>query len=651
MSSDGGPSAKRPKFDDQDDDKLLPGIQERRASIGSTGGNRGGESFPQQLMKILNDPANSEIVAWVPSGDAFMVHSKDQFVTEVMPAYFGKQSKFTSFTRKLNRWGFTRRDGQVQNKGAYSHPLFHRDDPTSHEKMSCISQSGQGGGKAKRRNSGPMAMSKANAQVSAGEVMAVAGSAGAGADLAGAMGVGLITPQIAHEQLTSQMMFGSQGLPNSADGFTGLSPFGFTPMAMTPGTLSIVSDARDMRDYYFHINQITHNLLSPIPLSQLKAGLTPGGVTGLTPGTLTPGILSGLSPMMQINAAATAEQQGLGAGFGNGTVGGALPPPPPLAGPTATPSDSAPNISGNTKHDVMGFTDSNGESQSQKQHAAEGQPPQQQQMRNHASSQNPFLNNNMGMPFSGGLMGSFASAQHFLQMQQQRVQQQLQAQQMQLLQLKRQQAALANSSNTGSLEGPGTGEGVGVGSGAVTTGGGNDELGDLNSGGLGGTGFSPAPPGDDNVPPVRPASGNDLMQMQLIQQMQAHHQQQILNGTSLQLHAGANGLAGVGGGVLQVGADPDPLPTGVNPQVPMGSMTTNGTISGPGQFQLQQQEAGGVGVGGNQGEAPVPATPSDPAEEQPDIPNITDSDTTKEAMTQPKVAAVGTTPTPVADAQ
>ena len=268
MSSDGGPSAKRPKFD-QDDDELHPGIQERRASIASTGGDksssRGGESFPQQLMKMLNDPANSEIVAWVPSGDAFMVHSKDQFVTEVMPAYFGKQSKFTSFTRKLNRWGFTR-DSQDQNKGAYSHPLFHRDDPTSHEKMSCVSQAGQGavrgGGKAKRRNSGPMAMSKANARVPAGEATAVAGDAGVGAGLAGAMGVGLITPQIPREQLTSQMMFGSQGLSDSAGGFAGLSPFGFTPMAMTPGTLSIVSNTRGMRNYYFYKSLTTY---PPIP--------------------------------------------------------------------------------------------------------------------------------------------------------------------------------------------------------------------------------------------------------------------------------------------------------------------------------------------------------------------------------------------------
>ena len=276
MSSDGGPSAKRPKFD-QDDDELHPGIQERKASIASTGGDksssRSGESFPQQLMKMLNDPANSEIVAWVPSGDAFMVHSKDQFVTEVMPAYFGKQSKFTSFTRKLNRWGFTR-DSQDHNKG-YSHPLFHRDDPTSHEKMSCVSQAGQGavrgGGKAKRRNSGPMAMSKANARVPADEATAVAGDVGAG--LAGAMGMGLITPQIAHEQLTSQMMFGSQGLSDSAGGFAGLSPFGFTPMAMTPGTLSIVSNARGMRNYYFtNLSNKSLTTLSPTPHPNSRRG-------------------------------------------------------------------------------------------------------------------------------------------------------------------------------------------------------------------------------------------------------------------------------------------------------------------------------------------------------------------------------------------
>ena len=96
-----------------------------------------------------------------------------------------------------------------------------------------------------------MAMSKANARAEAGPVApAGEGSAaggGAGAGLA-AGGMGLITPQIAHGQLTSQMMFGSHGLMDSAGGFTGLSPFGahgFTPMAMTPGILSIVSISDD----------------------------------------------------------------------------------------------------------------------------------------------------------------------------------------------------------------------------------------------------------------------------------------------------------------------------------------------------------------------------------------------------------------------
>jgi len=260
MDFDGVPDAKRPKFEDAiEDDNLLPGPPgiglQRESSISSTGGdkNRDNDSFPQQLMKMLNDPANSHIVAWTAAGDAFVVHSKDLFVAEVMPIYFGKRSKFTSFTRKLNRWGFAR-NNQGDKKGAYSHPLFHRDDPASHEKMSCASQPGQGmirgrgggGGKAKRRNSGPMALSKANARAEAGLATAAgeATATGAAASAALDMGVGLITPQIAHGQLTSQMMFGSQGLPDSAGGFNGLSPFGafgLTPMAMTPGTLSIVS--------------------------------------------------------------------------------------------------------------------------------------------------------------------------------------------------------------------------------------------------------------------------------------------------------------------------------------------------------------------------------------------------------------------------
>ena len=47
----------------------------------------------------------------------------------------------------------------------------------------------------------------------------------------------------------------------------------------------------------------------------------------------------------------------------------------------------------------------------------------------------------------------------------------------------------------------------------------------------------------------------------------------------------------------------------------------------------------------------MPATTSDPAEEQVDMPNITNNDTAKGALAQPSELAAGTTSTPVVDAQ
>ena len=74
MDFDGIPDAKRPKHDD---DNTLPGPPggrlRRQSSIASAGGNKESESFPQQLMKMLNDPANAHIVAWTSGGDSFVV--------------------------------------------------------------------------------------------------------------------------------------------------------------------------------------------------------------------------------------------------------------------------------------------------------------------------------------------------------------------------------------------------------------------------------------------------------------------------------------------------------------------------------------------------------------------------------------------------
>lgn len=92
-------------------------------------------SFPQKLMKILDDERNAEIVSWLPHGRAFLIFQKKRFETELMPTLF-KQSKFTSFTRKLNRWGFQRvRKGP--EAGAYYHKYFKRGQPRLSMQMCC----------------------------------------------------------------------------------------------------------------------------------------------------------------------------------------------------------------------------------------------------------------------------------------------------------------------------------------------------------------------------------------------------------------------------------------------------------------------------------------------------------------------------------
>lgn len=78
-------------------------------------------SFPQQLMEVLSNEGLSDIITWLPHGLGWIILDKKRFAAEVLPKYFEKKSKWTSFTRKLNRWNFTRvtRGDEV---GAYYHP-------------------------------------------------------------------------------------------------------------------------------------------------------------------------------------------------------------------------------------------------------------------------------------------------------------------------------------------------------------------------------------------------------------------------------------------------------------------------------------------------------------------------------------------------
>mmetsp|Transcript_6167 Transcript_6167/g.11684 ORF Transcript_6167/g.11684 Transcript_6167/m.11684 type:complete len:309 (+) Transcript_6167:1051-1977(+) len=86
-------------------------------------------------MNLLDDSENdgtAHIISWFSNGKGFAIRNKKLFVETVLPNHFFKDVQFTSFTRKLRRWGF--RSYRIgHNQIAYSHEMFMRGD-----KISCL---------------------------------------------------------------------------------------------------------------------------------------------------------------------------------------------------------------------------------------------------------------------------------------------------------------------------------------------------------------------------------------------------------------------------------------------------------------------------------------------------------------------------------
>eukprot|EP00526_Cylindrotheca_closterium_P009350 CAMPEP_0113609668 /NCGR_PEP_ID=MMETSP0017_2-20120614/4618_1 /TAXON_ID=2856 /ORGANISM="Cylindrotheca closterium" /LENGTH=426 /DNA_ID=CAMNT_0000518509 /DNA_START=19 /DNA_END=1299 /DNA_ORIENTATION=- /assembly_acc=CAM_ASM_000147 len=97
------------------------------------------KTFPQILMEILNNEEESDTIAWLPHGRSFIIYKKKRFAAHTLPKFF-KATKFTSFTRKLNRWGFTRVT-RGPEMGSYYHKLFLRDESNLCLRMSSHSSS------------------------------------------------------------------------------------------------------------------------------------------------------------------------------------------------------------------------------------------------------------------------------------------------------------------------------------------------------------------------------------------------------------------------------------------------------------------------------------------------------------------------------
>ncbi|KAL7547503.1 hypothetical protein ACHAWF_010792 [Thalassiosira exigua] len=86
-------------------------------------------NFPARVHQMLSDPANSRAVTWMPHGRAWKIIDKELLVSEVLVNYKITCTKYESFSRQLNAWGFKRLYQSGPDLGCYYHENFLRDIP------------------------------------------------------------------------------------------------------------------------------------------------------------------------------------------------------------------------------------------------------------------------------------------------------------------------------------------------------------------------------------------------------------------------------------------------------------------------------------------------------------------------------------------
>lgn len=84
-------------------------------------------NFPAKMHAILSHPGLTHIIGWMPHGRAWRVLKPREFELSVIPTYF-EHSKFSSFIRQANGWGF-RRITQGRDRNCYYHERFLRGLP------------------------------------------------------------------------------------------------------------------------------------------------------------------------------------------------------------------------------------------------------------------------------------------------------------------------------------------------------------------------------------------------------------------------------------------------------------------------------------------------------------------------------------------
>lgn len=138
-------------------DKVVHNYQDRAAEPDPEQNGEGGRAVPlgmdhnfptklHYMLSTIENDGQGSVISWQPHGRCFMVHDMKEFVNSMLPLWF-RQTKFASFQRQLNLYGFQRLT-QGRDKNAYYHEYFLRSRPLLAQKIVRTKVKGRGARKA-----------------------------------------------------------------------------------------------------------------------------------------------------------------------------------------------------------------------------------------------------------------------------------------------------------------------------------------------------------------------------------------------------------------------------------------------------------------------------------------------------------------------